>query len=351
MSQVEARWLLKDANSLEADANNNLKVKLNNTRLLEATSSGVGIIPNTVIEPNGNVAFTGSQSMGNHNLHDLAAPTTETDATTKIYVDDLFQQATTRATHIEQITLTSTHVGNKYVTLAYTPLGTSDISLTIAQGGIQFYNLDFVLVNGNQLSWAGKGLDGVLVSGDTMIVTYVREIGIITGTSSHSTKTHTTLPVNTFAPDDTKIGVAPYHFLNKFDAMKYAAATDGALWFTLPITPAFVYNTDVIFDLVFAVTVADNTAGNAIRMSVELYKTMTGQSVTTPTYTAHDDIIPGTLAANTLGRFTTVSIKIPWDTINVDTAAYAVKLWRDTSIANNYNSEFVLVSMTPRQVV
>lgn len=350
MSQVEARWLHKDANTLVADGSN-LKVKLNATQLLEATTEGVGIIPDTVILPGGTVTFTGNQSMGNNLLQDLAQPTTETDAVNKVFVDSMFDQATTRSVHIEQIKPTVTHISNKYITLEYTPIITSDISVSVLNGGMQVQGLDFEIKNGNQLSWAGKGMEALLDTQDTLVITYARSVGIITGTPTYAAKTQPALPVNTFAPDSTKVGVVPFHFLNMYDSMKYSAATDGGLWVTLPITKGYIYNTDIFFDIVYAVTVKDAVAGRAVRLKFDMYEASTTATSVLAAPSVSDDIVPGALAANTLSSFSTLSIKVPGAKVNANTLAYSINLWRDTSIANNYNSEFVVIAIIPRQVV
>jgi hypothetical protein len=66
-------------------------------------------------------------------------------------------------------TLNSTDITNKYITLSTTPTAPTVALLTVVGGPMQSYGTDYT-VSGNQLSWSGLFLDGVLVSGDILIV-------------------------------------------------------------------------------------------------------------------------------------------------------------------------------------
>jgi hypothetical protein len=74
-------------------------------------------------------------------------------------------------TKTQKITLTGTDITNKYVTLTESPL-TPSLTRLIVIGGIeQKYSTDFT-VSTNQLNWNGLTLDGVLESGDELIIVY-----------------------------------------------------------------------------------------------------------------------------------------------------------------------------------
>ena len=66
-------------------------------------------------------------------------------------------------------TLSSTDITNKYITLSATPATPGNTQLNIVSGTDQAYTTDFI-VTGNQLSWSGLGLDGVLSVGDILTV-------------------------------------------------------------------------------------------------------------------------------------------------------------------------------------
>jgi hypothetical protein len=72
---------------------------------------------------------------------------------------------------VNKFTLTPTDISNKFITLTGTPTSLSDTILDIVGGITQDYSVDFV-VTGNQLSWNGLGLDGILVSGDKLIIQF-----------------------------------------------------------------------------------------------------------------------------------------------------------------------------------
>jgi hypothetical protein len=72
---------------------------------------------------------------------------------------------------VNRITLTSTDIANKYVTLTGTPTTLTATILHIIGGIIQDYSVDFT-VTGSQLSWNGLGLDGVLEDGDKLVIQF-----------------------------------------------------------------------------------------------------------------------------------------------------------------------------------
>lgn len=72
---------------------------------------------------------------------------------------------------VETITLTSTNILNKSVTLSGTPLYPQNV-LCIPEGGIaQRYSIDFT-ISANTLSWDALGLDGFLEAGETLTISY-----------------------------------------------------------------------------------------------------------------------------------------------------------------------------------
>jgi hypothetical protein len=72
---------------------------------------------------------------------------------------------------VDNFTLNGTDISNKFVTLSGTPTTASGTILNIVGGVVQDYSVDFT-ITGDQLSWNGLGLDGVLASGDKLIVQY-----------------------------------------------------------------------------------------------------------------------------------------------------------------------------------
>lgn len=73
---------------------------------------------------------------------------------------------------VDLFTLTPTDISNKYVTLTSGPSPVGKTILQVVGGPVQSYGDDFV-VSGTQLSWSGLFLDGILVSGDKLIVQYI----------------------------------------------------------------------------------------------------------------------------------------------------------------------------------
>lgn len=72
---------------------------------------------------------------------------------------------------IDKFTLTGTDITNGFVTLTGTPVTPANTILEVIGGVVQDYGIDFT-VSGNQLSWTGLGLDGVLTSGDKLIIEF-----------------------------------------------------------------------------------------------------------------------------------------------------------------------------------
>jgi len=80
-------------------------------------------------------------------------------------------QAETRI--VEEITLTSTDITNKKVTLTYTPVNGNYVTLDVYGGGAQDNGVDFSVDTATkEVSWSTLGLDGILEAGDVLRITY-----------------------------------------------------------------------------------------------------------------------------------------------------------------------------------
>lgn len=75
------------------------------------------------------------------------------------------------AYHVNEYVLAPTDITNKFVTLSSAPVNPTLTVLSVIGGPVQSYTADFT-VSGSTLSWSGLFLDGVLVSGDQLIVQY-----------------------------------------------------------------------------------------------------------------------------------------------------------------------------------
>lgn len=78
---------------------------------------------------------------------------------------------TSAAYRAEYRTITAPEAAAKSITLAFTPGTPSYVSLDVIGGGAQFFGTDFTVI-ANALNWGGFALDGVLVAGDQVRVTY-----------------------------------------------------------------------------------------------------------------------------------------------------------------------------------
>lgn len=72
---------------------------------------------------------------------------------------------------VDKVTLSGTDISNGFITLSGTPTTPADVILNVIGGLSQDYGVDFT-VSGATLSWSGLALDGVLVSGDKLIVQF-----------------------------------------------------------------------------------------------------------------------------------------------------------------------------------
>lgn len=71
----------------------------------------------------------------------------------------------------EARTVSSLEFTNKQLTLNATPIVATKTRLTIVGGPEQKYSVDF-LVSGNILTWSSLGLDGIIETGDSLLITY-----------------------------------------------------------------------------------------------------------------------------------------------------------------------------------
>lgn len=70
-----------------------------------------------------------------------------------------------------QVTLTSTNIITKKIVLEDAPINPLSVSL-IPDGGIPQRNeIDFEVI-GNEISWSGMGLDGIMETGEIIFITY-----------------------------------------------------------------------------------------------------------------------------------------------------------------------------------
>lgn len=75
--------------------------------------------------------------------------------------------------YVELFTLNGTDITNGYVTLGETPGVAAETILSVKDAASMHFGDDFT-VTGNQLSWTGLELDGILASGDKLTIKYNR---------------------------------------------------------------------------------------------------------------------------------------------------------------------------------
>lgn len=74
--------------------------------------------------------------------------------------------------YVEYRILSGAEISAKKIVLASTPAEPTKVLLDWVSVTTQVYGTDYD-VSGNELSWAGKGLDGYLIAGDTLRVVYL----------------------------------------------------------------------------------------------------------------------------------------------------------------------------------
>ena len=102
---------------------------------------------------------------GSNTITNVPDPTNGTDVANRQWV--LAQVTAAGSRTVDLFTLSATDISNKYVNLSGTPNVANATELHVKGAPAQFYGDDFT-VSGNQLSWNGLGLDGVLVAGDKL---------------------------------------------------------------------------------------------------------------------------------------------------------------------------------------
>lgn len=125
-----------------------------------------------------NVAITGTPTVTfSNDAYGLEyTPTTSGNwspvpASVQAALDTLAAKPTGSAYAVNEYTLSPTDITNKFVTLSVTPAHPTLTVLNVIGGPVQSYTSDFT-VSGSTLSWSGLFLDGVLVSGDKLIVQF-----------------------------------------------------------------------------------------------------------------------------------------------------------------------------------
>lgn len=73
----------------------------------------------------------------------------------------------------QTITITATEASEKKIVLNFFPAFPEKIKVTPAGGIQQVYGLDYTISNGNELTWAGLGLDGFIEEGEIVFVSYL----------------------------------------------------------------------------------------------------------------------------------------------------------------------------------
>lgn len=122
----------------------------NNGDITLGTANGLGLIGQVLSLQLSDATHTGALSSADWNTFNNTAISS--------YKVDLF-------------TLSNTDITNKFVNLSSAPSSATKTTLIVIGGPMQDYGTDFT-VSGSQLSWSTLFLDGVLVSGDKLVVQY-----------------------------------------------------------------------------------------------------------------------------------------------------------------------------------
>ncbi len=139
----------------------------NGTPVLQTDS---GSIPGTVSGPNSLLL----QSFAQHESYTPAIGGNYSPSVSDVAsaLDQLAARTINSSNHVELITLLAGDITNKYVVLASAPTTPSLTRLTVVGGPEQSYATDFQILLSNHLDWNGLFLDGVLTTGDKLIISY-----------------------------------------------------------------------------------------------------------------------------------------------------------------------------------
>jgi len=161
---------------LENDGSNNLRVA--STMAGQGLSGGSGsafdINTGNGIQISSDAVALGTLTSdwdvgGSHTITNVPDPVNNTDVANKQWV--LAQTGAINTRIVNHFTLSSTDIANKYVTLSGSPSIANATVLHVKSAPAQNYGDDYT-VSGQQLSWSGLGLDGVLVAGDKLTVVW-----------------------------------------------------------------------------------------------------------------------------------------------------------------------------------
>jgi len=137
-------------------------LKGNGTAVSAATAGTDYVIPTGSITGNAGTVTTNAN---------LTGVVTSVGNATSIANGAITNSMLASSYNVNLFTLSGTDITNKFVTLSSAPDTAADTILTVIGGPMQSYGADYT-VSGSQLSWSGLFLDGVLVSGDMLVVQY-----------------------------------------------------------------------------------------------------------------------------------------------------------------------------------
>lgn len=154
------------------------KVLNDNTGALQLTWNTTGVIINNDLQFNGGSGNLTMQAASGTTAYTMIWPNAQAGAVGDVLTYNgsnayIWAPATSATGNflVNEFTLSPTDITNKYVTLSQVPAVAAKTLLTVIGGPMQSYGADFT-VSGSQLSWSGLFLDGVLVSGDMLVVEF-----------------------------------------------------------------------------------------------------------------------------------------------------------------------------------
>ena len=104
-------------------------------------------------------------------LGELLGPETTDDPSSVVTVEYL-DTVVVHPVRFYTVVLTPTDISNRYLFLPAIPTDLLKVMLLVNQAPGQVPVLDYVVEPGGKINWNGRGLDGVLASGDVMQVLY-----------------------------------------------------------------------------------------------------------------------------------------------------------------------------------